>query len=74
MSEERIAELQYEAGMYQSLYEHAAKTLNRISEIVHVPTKATPFRSADNHSQSGFDTIRKLTAPYVVSPSHGETP
>jgi hypothetical protein len=25
MSEERIAELQYEAGMYQSLYEHASK-------------------------------------------------
>lgn len=65
MSEERIAELQYEAGMYQSLYEHAAKTLNRINEIVHVPTKETAHRAAERHFQADFDTIRKLTAPYA---------
>ena len=64
---ERVAEMQYQAGMYQALYEHASKTLNRINEIVHVPTKATSFRSADNHYQADFDAIRKLTAPYTIS-------
>lgn len=61
---ERVAEMQYEAGMYKSLYENAGKVLGEINQIVRVPTKATGFRSADSHYQSDFDAIRKMTAPF----------
>lgn len=69
---ERIAELQYEAGMYQSLYENAVKVLCEINRIVHIPTKDTMFRSADRHFQSDFDAIRRMTATF--SRPHQSTP
>lgn len=65
MTDEQIAELQYEAGMYQSLYENAAKVLGEINHLVRIPTSETNHRTAERHFQADFDKIRKLTAPFA---------
>jgi hypothetical protein len=38
----------------------AVKALNAIWKIVHTPTKDTRHRSADDHFQADFDSIRKI--------------
>jgi hypothetical protein len=49
--------------------------LREIGDIVRIPTKATPYRSARDHFQADFDAIRKIVATGLTLPAgKRETP
>lgn len=46
-------------------FDKMQKALRDVNRIVRVPTSKTSHKSAQDHFQSDFDAIRKITAPFV---------